>query len=115
MDISEMPTERAFECMARMAPYVAEIAGDARLAEAKRALREKEGGATNGDFMAAIYPLLMREHREAVCGIAAALSGRSVAEVKAQPYRETFEAMQAGFTGELFDFFPFAVRLAARA
>lgn len=115
MNISDMPTERAFECMARMAPCLAEIAGDPKIAEAKRALREKDGAPTYADFMQAVFPLLMREHRDAVCGIVAAMTEKTVEEVRTQPYKETFAAIGEGFTKELFDFFPFALRLAASA
>ena len=115
MKLSEMNTEKAFACMARMVPYVAEIMGDPNVAEAKRKLGEKAGELTNGDFMAAIYPLLMRDHGEALCGIVAAMDDRTVEEVKAQPYKKTLAAIRADFTRELFDFFPFAVRLVRSA
>ena len=113
MNISDMSTEKAFECMARMVPYVVEIENDPNVAEAKRKLRDKSGDITNGDFMLDIYPLLMRDHQEALCGIIAAMSNKTVDEVKAQPWKESFAAIKAGFTKEFFDFFPFAVRLVA--
>lgn len=113
MNISEMNTEQAFECMVRLVPYVTEIEGDAQIVEMKKKMREKGEALTNADFMAAIYPLLMRDHRDAVFGIVAAMTEKTVEEVKTQPYKETFAAIKAGFTKELFDFFPFAVRLVA--
>ena len=112
MKLSDMTTEKAFACMARMVPHVAEIVGDPAVTEAKRKLHDKAGELTNGDFMLAIYPLLMRDHCEAVCGIVAAMSEKTVEEVKAQPFEETLAAIREGFTEELFSFFPFAVRLA---
>lgn len=115
MNISEMSTEKAFECMARMVPYVVEIENDPNVVEAKRKLTDKAGELTNGDFMLDIYPLLMRDHREALCGIVAAMEDKTIDEVKSQPWKETFAAIKAGFTKELFDFFPFAVRLVANA
>ena len=115
MKLSDMSTEKAFECMARMVPYVVEIENDPAIAEAKRKMTEKSGEVTNGDFMLEIYPLLMRDHLDALCGIIAAMEGKTAGEVKAQPYKETFAAIKAGFTKELFDFFPFAVRLVANA
>ena len=115
MNISEMSTEKAFECMARMVPYVVEIENDPNVAEAKRKLQDKGSELTNGDFMLDIYPLLMRDHSEALCGIVAAMSDKTVDEVRTQPWKETFAAIKAGFTKELFDFFPFAMRLVANA
>lgn len=115
MKLSEMNTEKAFECMARMTPYVAQIMSDPAVAEAKRKLHDKGGELTNGDVMLGLYPLLMRDHSEALCGIVAAMEGRTLDEVKAQPYKKTFAAIRAGFTQELFDFFPFAVRLVLSA
>ena len=115
MTISDMSTEKAFECMARMVPYVVEIENDPNVAEAKRRLQDKGGDLTNGDFMQDIYPLLMRDHRHALCGIVAAMEDKTIDEVKAQPWKETFTAIKAGFTKELFDFFPFALRLVVNA
>ena len=113
MNISQMSTEKAFECMVRMVPYVVEIMSDPAVAEAKAKLKEKDGELTGGDFMLAMYPLLMRDHAEALCGIVAAMSEKTPDEVKAQPLGETLAALGAGITKELFDFFPFAVRLVA--
>ena len=113
MSISQMSTDKAFECMARMVPYVVEILGDPKLAEVKKRFDEKGDELTNGDFMLEAYPLLLRDHREALYGIVAAMSDKSMAEVKDQSFAETFNIIREGFTKELFDFFPFARRLAA--
>ena len=113
MKLSKMSTDKAFECMARMVPHVVEIVSDPNVAEAKKRLTDKGSELTNGDFMLEIYPLLMRDHHGALCGIVAAMEGKTPEEVMAQPYTETFAAIKAGFTKELFDFFPFAMRLVA--
>ena len=112
MKLSDMTTEKAFACMARMVPHVAEIVGDPAVAEAKRKLHDKAGELTNGDFMLAIYPLLMHDHCEAVCGIVAAMSEKTLEEVKARPYKKTLAAIMTGFAEDFFDFLPVAVRLA---
>ena len=111
MKLSDMTTEKAFACMARMVPHVAQIMSDPAVAEAKQKLIAMDDELTGGDVMLAIYPLLMRDHCEAVCGIVAALSDKTLEEVKAQPFEETLAAIREGFTEELFSFFPFAVRL----
>lgn len=113
MKISQMPTEKAFECMARMVPYVVKIEKDEKVIAARRALQEKKGEVTGGDFMLSIYPILLLEHGDALCGIVAAMSGKTPEQVAKQPLEETFAAIREGFTRELFDFFPFAVRLVA--
>lgn len=112
MSISQMSTDKAFECMARMVPYVVEIAGDPKLVEAKKELAEKGGELAYSDFMLAVYPMLLCEHKDALYGIVAAMSDKTVDEVKRQPSGETFSVMRENSTKELFDFFPFAVRLA---
>ena len=115
MKISEMSTERAFECMARMAPHVAQIIGDEKIVEQRDKLLKKNNRITNAEFMQAICPLMLKEHNDALCAIVAALSDKTADEVKAQPWSETFEEIKDGFTRELFDFFPFAVRLVLSA
>ena len=112
MKISQMPTEQAFECMVRMVPHVAAIASDEKIIAARRSLREKDG-ATAADFMLSVYPILLGEHADALCGIVSAMSGKTEEQVRAQPLEETFAAIREGFTKELLDFFPFAVRLVA--
>ena len=78
---------------------------DPQVAEARKKLLEKGAQTTNGDVMATVYPLLMDKHRGAVCGMIAAMSGKTADEVRAQPLGETMTVIRAGFTGELFRFF----------
>ena len=111
MKIYEMSTERALECMTKIVPHMVEIVSDPQVAEVKKMLLEKGAQATNSDVMEAIYPLLMDKHRDAVCGMIAAMSDKTVDEVKKQPWQESFAQIKAGFANELFDVFPYAVRL----
>ena len=101
--ISEMNTERAFECMARMAPHAAELVSDPQLAKLKKRLLSQQSQVW--DFMAEAYPLVLDKHREAMLSIAAALSGKTADEVREQPLGGTAALMREGFTGELFRFF----------
>ena len=112
MKLSEMNTEKAFACMAHMVPYVAEIVGDPNVAEAKKKLIDRGDELTGADAIQIIYPALMRDHSEALCGIVAAMEDRTVEEVKAQPLEETLTAIRAGVAEDFFDFLPVATQLA---
>ena len=72
MRISEMTTEQAFECMARMVPYVTEIERDQEVVNVKEKLREaakqEDGDLTTGDVIEATMPLILEKHRNAFFG-----------------------------------------------
>ena len=133
MKIPQMNAGQAYECMVRMVPHAAELVCDPQIAEVRKSLLSghspahevaatdaKEAhaaeplrtgrGPADGqskvwNFMAKAYPLLLGKHRRALLGIVAALSGKTVDEVRAQPLGETMTVIRAGFTGELFGFF----------
>lgn len=116
MRISDMTTEQAFACMARMVPHVAEIERDEELAAAKEALRHKGGdNVTTGDVIDAVMPLMLGKHKQAVFGILGALEDKQVKEIAGQPYAATIAAVKADMTKEFFDFLPFVYRLVLNA
>ena len=119
MRISEMTTEQAFECMARMVPYVTEIERDQEVVNVKEKLREaakqEDGDLTTGDVIEAAMPLILGKHRNAFFGILGALEGKKPEEIAKQPYAQTVAAVKADLTKEFFDFLPSAARLVSNA
>lgn len=114
MNISEMNTDKAFECMARMVPYVAEIERDPEIAAAKEALREK-GDVSTGDVIEAVMPMMLGKHQKAMFGILGALEDKTPEEIAQQPYAATIAAIKGDMTKDFFDFLPFAYRLVLNA
>ena len=55
--------------------------------------------------MLAVYPMLQCDHKDALYGIVAALSGKTVDEVKEQPSGEMLSAIRENSTKEQFGFF----------
>ena len=115
MRISEMSTERAFACMARMVPYAAgglcaqpvsrERGGESRL--------PREAVTARAAALLGIEPGSAGGHSP-VLGIVAALSGKTLDEVRAQPLGETMAVIRTDFDGELFRFISLCRALGAQ-
>lgn len=112
----EMDTEKAFECMAKLVPYVTEIERDAEVIEAKKRLTDPNNTETrNSDVMEAVLPLMLQKHREAVFAIVGIVMDKTAEEVSKQPWKVTLGVLKSGAMNDLYDFFPFAVQLVAHA
>lgn len=102
-------TEKGFDLMAEILPYMAEILNDPDGDEAVKPLREKGKNAESGDVAAKLMPIFLTKHREATMHIAAAYSGKSYEEVCTQPLTATVAALRNGVTSEFIDFFVFCM------
>lgn len=102
-------TEKGFDLMAEILPYMAEILNDPDGDAAVKDLRKKGKDAESGDVMSALMPIFLIKHREATCRIAAAYSGKTYEEVLAQPLADTVAALRNGVTSDFIDFFVFCM------
>ncbi len=108
-----MKTELAFDVMSQILPDVAEIVNDPKLSKAKA--DAQRDGKTFKQAMGEMLPLFLVDHREAVMRIFAAVQGKSLEDVKAQPFKETTIAAVAGVMEEVMLFFGFCLRMAMHA
>lgn len=116
MKIREMPTDRAFECMARMVPFFTEIGRDPKVVEAKRKLIDiGKDDATMTDVIDAVMPVILTRHRETLYGVLALIGDRKPEEIASQPYEETVAMIRGDLNKEFFDFLSFASRLVMNA
>ncbi len=104
-------TEKGFELMAEILPYMAEILNDPDGDAAVKPLREKGKDADSGDVMSSLMPIFLTKHREATFHIAAAFCGKSYEEVLAQPLHDTVEALRGGVTADFIDFFVYCMHV----
>ena len=108
-----MKTELAFDVMSRILPDVAEIVNDPKLSQAKSAAQRD--GKTFKQAMTDMLPLFLQDHREAVLRIFAAVQGKSLDDVKAQPFKETTITTVASAMEDVMLFFGFCMRMAMHA
>lgn len=108
-----MKTELAFDVMSQILPDVAEIVNDPKLSKAKA--DAQRDGKTFKQAMGEMLPLFLQDHREAVMRIFAAVQGKSLEDVKVQPFKETTIAAVAGVMEEVMLFFGFCLHMAMHA
>lgn len=111
MKISEMSTEQGFDVMQKLTPYVNEIVTDEEVAKIAAEFREKKNTV---ESMNRLFPLMMQNHREALYGMVAAVSGKTVEQVRKQPLGKTKEGFQEAMSDDVFDFFILFLRMAVR-
>ena len=108
-----MKTELAFDMMTQILPDVAEIVNDPKLAAAKTQARAQ--GKSFKQAMTELLPLFLQDHRESVMRIFAAVQGKTVEDVKEQPFRQTTIETVAEVMEEVMLFFGFCLRMAMHA
>ena len=105
-----MKTELAFDVMSQIIPDVAEIINDPKLQAAKETAKKQNKSFKQA--MPELLPLFLQDHREAMLHIFAAVQGKSVEDVKLQPFSETTIAATASVMEEIMLFFAFCLRMA---
>ena len=103
-----MKTELAFDMMTTILPDVAEIVNDPKLAQAKTQARAQ--GKSFKQAMTELLPLFLQDHRESVLRIFAAVQGKTVEDVKEQPFRQTTIETVAEVMEEVMLFFGYGDR-----
>ena len=106
-----MNTEKGFDLMADVLPYIAEILNDPDCDDAVADLREKGPNAESGDLISKLLPIFITKHRSALYSIAAAFAGKTVEAVREQPLAVTVADLNGGCTGEMMAFFVWCLRM----
>lgn len=110
-----MQTDVAFDMMEKLLPHLSAVINDADVGETMKEIRKKQGGQQSGDMMAALLPLFIGKHREAMFNIVAVLEGKTVDEVRCQEFSQTIAAMRRNFVDDMLVFFHYCLRMARAA
>lgn len=112
MRLSELSTDRAADVLCEIAPYAVCITGDKALLDALEKKFDVKGRSVAELYTFAaekygqIVPLLLRDHRQDVFGILAALNGTEAESIGQQNVMETMRQVKEIFSDkELLDFF----------
>lgn len=113
MKISEMTTEQAFDCMCVITPYVANITADEKLLnilkdkiQIGKSVSKAEIMVFGAKKLAEIVPLVLKDHKQDVFDILAALNEKTPEEISKQNIIETMKQIRKCVTDEdLIDFF----------
>ena len=111
MKLSEMNTVQLSDALVRLAGPMERIGKDAKMNDALKANAEKlrEKGMSRLEnttaLIGAMVPALLERHRADTFEILSALTGKSVAEIEAQPGMLTLREARECLDGELLSFF----------
>lgn len=120
LKISELPSDQAFEVMAKLVPYIYSLSDDDEIRDVKN---ERNAARSSGDadagqkvterYFTTVMPLLLTKHRDDVFGIVAVLNEKTVDDVRKMPYAKLMECINGAGIFDIIDFFRFAVRVTA--
>lgn len=110
MKLSEMNTVQLSKALCELTAPIGNLLKDKALTDAVAgALQKQEGPKTVGeqlsDGLNALAPMLLGNHLEDVCAIAAALNGKTAADVKKQNGLVTVRELADCIDGDLIGFF----------
>lgn len=108
MKLSELSTDRACSVLCALTPYLNNIAVDDKLLDILKATIDKdEKDVTYADIIVAgtqklnqLVPLLLRNHKDDVLGILAAINDTSAAEIKKQNIIKTMTQIKDAIKDE---------------
>lgn len=106
-----MNTKMKFESMANALPFIGEIADCETIKTFRKQIKDEKSLRIT-DLMSEIMPIFLTEKRDAVFGLLAAISGKTVQEIADQDWEETKKLMDSPILDDLFSFFIFSVRMA---
>lgn len=109
MKISEMATDKAFDTMSKLIPYISEFANDKELAAVADEFREKREIMGT---MEKLFPIMVTRHREALYGMISVTTGKKIEKIRTQPISVTKEDFDETMCDDVFDFFPYFLRMA---
>lgn len=112
-----MNTKMAFERMAKVLPYACELLNDDEVINFKKAIKnmDDENPMGMGEAINNIMPVFLVKKPDVLFAMLGALSGKNADEVAEQEWKETQATMKDAMLGDFFDFFTFALRMAAKA
>lgn len=112
MKISTLTTEQALDTLCVLTPYIANITGDKSLTDAlsKKLGKSKMSAAEvytyGAQKIAALVPILLKDHREDVFGILSVLNGTTPEEIAKQNVLITINQIKEAVQDkDLVDFF----------
>lgn len=108
------PTGIALDAMEAMLPHMETILHDADYRALKERVQREGANLTVSDIMGDAFSAVAVKNRPALYGIVAAVTGKTVEEIDAQPVEETLEAFRGAMGSQVLDFFSFCARLAVR-
>ena len=118
MKIGEMSADKAFETMAKLAPYIQSITDDEviRMAKIVRNDDRKSGSLEDAQrsgesFLWSIMPRMIGEHREDVFGIVSVLKECPIEQVEKMTFADLMECLNSAEMFDILPFFRFAVRV----
>lgn len=116
MKFSDMSTESSFDLMEKLLPIVSSIMADEEVQTVKGVIKRDDESKVNiRQSYSPVMSLFLGKHREDMYMMCAAMSGRTVKDVKAQPLSETLEALQQALDGEMMSFFALCLRMVMTA
>lgn len=113
MKLSELSTDRALDVLCELTPYISNIASDdavvgavGKIVDTNKDINLYGKGLLLVERMGEIVPVLLKTHRPDVYGILSVTNELPIAEISAQPIRETIRKVRELFQDpELLSFF----------
>lgn len=106
MKLSEMSTEKLADTLLEIAEPVSNIACDEAITNSMQMLNMKKSNIYNiGLIVNQMLPLLLKTHADDTYRIIAALTEKTVEQVKVQNGLKTIEEVRGSFDKNLIDFF----------
>lgn len=112
MKLSKLTTDEALDVLCEITPYVSNIVSDETLMETLNKTIKKDGMTRAGVLVAGaeklsrLVPIVMKEHRNDVYGILAAVNGLDVEEIAKQNIIKTsMQIRDVCADKEMLDFF----------
>lgn len=106
-----MRVDVGFDMMERTLPYLAELLDDADFKTAVEGMRKGFATRPVGSLMVSMLPYFIREHRDAVIGLIAALKGCTIDEAKDMELHEAVDVLQDLFVEDMCRFFLCCLRM----
>lgn len=112
-----MNTKMAFDRMAKVLPYACELLNDDDVVNFKKAMKnmDDENPMAMGEAINSLMPVFLVKKPDVLFAMLGALSGKTADDVAEQDWKETQATMKDAMLGDFFDFFTFALRMAAKA
>ena len=108
------PTGIALDEMAAMLPHMETLLHSDDYRALKERVQREGANLTVSDIMGDAFSAVAVKNRPALYGIVAAVTGKTVEEIDAEPVEETLDAFRGAMGSQVLDFFSFCARLAVR-
>ena len=112
--MSKKPTGIALDEMAAMLPHMETLLHSDDYRALKERVQREGANLTVSDIMGDAFSAVAVKNRPALYGIVAAVTGKTVEEIDAEPVEETLDAFRGAMGSQVLDFFSFCARLAVR-